>query len=205
MTLFNEQKKDADKLILTRRSFIHGALGLAGLGSMPLALATMPKFRKTVLDGTSKWNDSVQGLLFSPEKLAPNYKKSDITQAFPYNGFYPEAYAPKIDPERWQLALGENVQRKTPITLSELRGMEQESQITQLICIEGWSAIGEWSGVRLANLLSFVGADINAPCVRLDCEYGYFTSIDMASALHPQTLLALDFLGQPWLFSALVR
>ena len=68
--------------------------------------------------------------------------------------------------------------------------MPRRSQITEHICIEGWSAIGKFEGVPLAALLERVGADTRARYVALRCEDGYLTSIDMASALHPQTLLA---------------
>ncbi len=192
-----KQQITNEGLSLTRRGFINAAMGVAGVGAAALTLGLSPDWRRIVLDGASRWNDRAQGMLFSPEKLAPTYSADDITTPFPFNAFYPEAYVPKIDPMHWQLSLGDNIKHKKPLTLSELRDMEQESHITRLICIEGWSAIGEWSGVRLANVLSLIGADMNAPYLRLDCEDGYFTSIDMASAMHPQTLLALDFLGKP--------
>jgi len=74
--------------------------------------------------------------------------------------------------------------------------LPQESQITRHICIEGWSQIGQWSGVPLHVFLRHVGADLSARYVAFTCFDGYSTSIDMASALHPQTLLALDFDSQ---------
>ena len=79
----------------------------------------------------------------------------------------------------------------------ELRAMPQESQITRHICIEGWSAIGQWSGVRLRDFLVRIGADTRARYVAFRCADDYRGSIDMATALHPQTLLALTFRGAP--------
>jgi DMSO/TMAO reductase YedYZ molybdopterin-dependent catalytic subunit len=69
--------------------------------------------------------------------------------------------------------------------------------VTRLICIEGWSQIGQWSGVPLQVFLQRVGADLTARYVSFKCFDGYSTSIDMPSALHPQTILALDFLDKP--------
>jgi DMSO/TMAO reductase YedYZ molybdopterin-dependent catalytic subunit len=68
--------------------------------------------------------------------------------------------------------------------------------------VEGWSQIGEWSGVPLRHFLTAVGADLRARYVAFDCLDDYTSSIDMASALHPQTILAVDFeqapLTPPW-------
>lgn len=75
--------------------------------------------------------------------------------------------------------------------------MPQESQIDRLICVEGWRATGQWSGVPLRHFLKAVNADTRARYVALHRADSYFESIDMGSALHPQTILALDFLGAP--------
>jgi hypothetical protein len=90
------------------------------------------------------------------------------------------------------------VSDKTPWTLERLLALPQEAQITRHICIEGWSQIGQWSGVPLHAFLRRVGADLRARYVYFTCfDEDYSTSIDMASALHPQTLLALDFEQKP--------
>ncbi len=67
------------------------------------------------------------------------------------------------------------------------------SQVTKHICIEGWSAIGEWSGVPFATFLKRIGADLTAKHVSFKCADRYYSSIDMPTAMHPQTILALDF------------
>jgi DMSO/TMAO reductase YedYZ molybdopterin-dependent catalytic subunit len=74
-----------------------------------------------------------------------------------------------------------------------LMALPQQGQITRHICVEGWSQIGQWSGVPLGAFLRRVGADLSARYVYFKCFDGYSTSIDMASALQPQTILALDF------------
>ena len=186
-----------EEFTLTRRGFIGGIASIALLGGSIGALSLSPNFRKSLFDKVSQWNDLTQGILYSPNQLAPTFSASEISSNFPYNGFYPQAYTPKLSPSSWRLELDGLIQNKTPLTISDLNAMMQESQITQLICIEGWSAIGEWSGVPLHQLLKTIGADTQDTIVRFDCADGYYTSIDMESALHPQTILALDFLGKP--------
>ena len=75
--------------------------------------------------------------------------------------------------------------------------MPQIEQVTRHICVEGWSAIGKWGGVSFARFLRHVGADLSAKYVGFKCADDYFTSIDMPTALHPQTVLALTYDGQP--------
>src|ERR1700723_2029427 len=98
---------------------------------------------------------------------------------------------------RARLAVSGLVTEKAPWSLAALRSLPQQSQITRHICIEGWSQIGQWSGVPLHVFLRRVGADLRARYVSFTCFDGYSTSLDMASALHPQTILALDFEFQP--------
>jgi DMSO/TMAO reductase YedYZ molybdopterin-dependent catalytic subunit len=81
--------------------------------------------------------------------------------------------------------------------LAQLRALPQESQITRHVCVEGWSAIGQWSGVPFRTFLQRVGADTRARYVGFRCFDDYRSSIDMATALHPQTILALDYGDRP--------
>jgi DMSO/TMAO reductase YedYZ molybdopterin-dependent catalytic subunit len=150
-----------------------------------------------VLWAMSRFNDRVQALLFNPNRLAPTYDAAQVTRPFPYNGFYPADDAPEIDDADWKLEVSGLVEDRTPWTLERLRQLPQEGQITRLICIEGWSAIGSWSGVPLRVFLERIGADTNAKYVGFRCADRYYSSLDMPSALHPQTILALDFAGQP--------
>ena len=71
-----------------------------------------------------------------------------------------------------------------------------EAMITRHICAEGWSAIGRWGGVRFSYFLARVGADACAKYVGFKCADNYYTSIDMPTALHPQTLLTLSYDGE---------
>jgi len=150
-----------------------------------------------VLWAMSRWNDRVQALLFRGSKLAPTYAASQITDPFPFNAFYDEFNAPDIDAADWRLEVAGLVRDKQPWTLERLRSLPQADQITRHICIEGWSAIGQWSGVPLKTFLQAIGADITAKYVGFKCADRYYSSLDMPSALHPQTILALDFRKQP--------
>lgn len=179
-----------------RRDFVAGLAGI-GLAASTGSLFALPSFRHDLFDRVSRWNDTTQDLIFSPERMAKNLNTADISASFPYNGFYPQAYAPKINAEAWRIKVSGRVNAEREFTLADLQAMQFEEQVTRLICIEGWSAVGQWAGVPLASFLMLIGADMNAKTVRFNCADGYYTSIDMASAMHPQSLLALEFLGKP--------
>ncbi len=182
---------------LERRGLIRGGLSLGALTLLTGCNLSDGDAVDRALFAMSRWNDRVQAWLFDPDRLAPTFPASAITKPFPYNGFYPEDSTPEIDPADWSLAVSGLVSDRTPWTLERLRTLPQESQITRHICIEGWSAIGQWGGVPLRSFLQRIGADTRARYVGFKCADRYYGSLDMASALHPQTILALDFLGKP--------
>jgi DMSO/TMAO reductase YedYZ molybdopterin-dependent catalytic subunit len=164
---------------------------LSGHGPVDRALWAMLRF-----------NDRVQAALFNPHRLAATFPPSAITRPFRFNAYYPEYQVRTVDAATWKLQLGGLIADKRPWSLAELRTLPQHSQITRLVCVEGWSVIGQWSGVRLSDFLRRVGAELRAGYVGFKCFDDYPCSIDMASALHPQTILALDFdhapLTPPW-------
>lgn len=91
----------------------------------------------------------------------------------------------------WRLTVDGMVARPASFTLSELKSFPRRSQITHLACEEGWSYIAEWTGVPLSHVLDVVGAAPQARyVVYRSMEEGWWDSIDMADALHPQTLIA---------------
>ena len=156
-----------------------------------------PDLADRFLHAMSTWNDRVQAALFDPNTLAPTFRPDQITRPPRFNAFYPASQAPVVDEATYRLALGGQIQDKTPWSLAQLRALPQKSQITRFICVEGWRVIGQWRGVRLGLFLKHIGADLRCRYVSFRCADGYYTSIDMPSALHPQTILALDFLGAP--------
>jgi len=143
----------------------------------------------------SRFNDRVQAALFAKDRLAPTFAAADITDPFPFNAYYEEAKAPEIDGATWRLELAGRIEKKDPWLLTDLEALPQVTQITRHVCIEGWSAIGEWSGVPMRLFLERIGADLRAPFIAIRCADGYSSSLDMATALHPQTQIALRFRG----------
>jgi len=146
-----------------------------------------------VLWNMSRWNDRVQMALFDPRRLAPTYAESAVTRPFPFNAYYRESEAPVVDGDSFRLELSGLIRDRRPWSLAELNSLPQATQITRHVCVEGWSAIGKWSGVPFRTFLERVGADLNASYVGFKCADDYYTSIDMATALHPQTQLTLRF------------
>ncbi len=189
-----EQKKQL--VNLQRRLLLRSGLTLGGVAMLTGCNMQDGDEIDKVLWAMSRWNDRVQSWLFSGQRLAQTYRRDQITDPFPFNAFYPQYNAPEVDLFDYRLEVSGKVEKKAPWTLEQLQHLPQQSQITRLICIEGWSAIGQWGGVPLKLFLQHVGADLNARYVGFKCADRYYTSIDMATALHPQTILALDFAGK---------
>ena len=182
---------------LQRRLLLRSGLSLGALTLLTGCNLSDGDAVDRVLWAMSRFNDRVQAWLFDPNRLAPTYAASQITDPFPFNAYYPEDNAPEVDGDTYKLEVSGSVTEKAPWTLAKLRALPQESQITRHICIEGWSAIGQWSGVPFRIFLERIGADTRARYVGFKCADRYYSSIDMATALHPQTILALDFRGGP--------
>ena len=186
-----------ERRLLLRRSLSLGALSmlsgcdLSGDGAVDRALRAM-----------SRLNDRLQAALFDPNQLAPTYPASAITHPFRFNAYYPELQVRTVDEDEWRLEVTGEVESKKPWSLAELRTLPQEEQITRHVCVEGWSQIGQWSGIKLRTFLEHVGADLRASYVNFRCFDDYWCGLDMASCLHPQTILTLDFeqkpLTPPW-------
>jgi DMSO/TMAO reductase YedYZ molybdopterin-dependent catalytic subunit len=179
-----------------RRDFLRRALTLGGLSMLTGCALVDEESVDTALTRISRFNDDVQGWLFDPNRMAPTYPDSMIARPFPFNAFYDEDEMPEVEDNSFRLEVTGLVADKRKWSLAELRAMPQTGQITRLICVEGWSAIGKWGGVSFASFLRRVGADLSAKYVGFKCADDYYTSIDMPTALHAQTLLALTFDGQ---------
>ena len=178
---------------LERRLFLKQGLSLGALTLLSGCDVTNADAVQKVLWRMSQWNDRVQAAIFDQAKLAPEYPASAITKPFPFNAFYAESEAPRVDAATYKLEVGGMVRERTAWTLDKLYALPQTSQITRHICVEGWSAIGKWSGVNFKTFLERVGADTTAKYVGFKCADDYYTSIDMATALHPQTQLTFRF------------
>jgi DMSO/TMAO reductase YedYZ molybdopterin-dependent catalytic subunit len=190
--------RDAARLLPdpTRRLFLRGAASLGALTFLTGCDIIDSNAAEGVLRKISRFNDAAQAWLFNPNKLAPEYPASAITRPFPFNAYYPEDDAPEVDGADFKLEVGGLIENKEPWTLEQLYALPQVSQITRLVCVEGWSAIGSWQGVRLSEFLKRLGADTRAQYVWFQCAEGYSNTIDMATALHPQTQLTFRFDNQ---------
>jgi DMSO/TMAO reductase YedYZ molybdopterin-dependent catalytic subunit len=180
----------------SRRLFLRNTLTLGGLSLLTGCSVVNEDEAEKVLMHASRFNDRMQAWLFDPHKLAPTYPESMITKPFPFNAFYSKDEAPTVDGETYRLEVSGLVADKHPWTLRELNTLPQTSQVTRHICVEGWSAIGKWGGVPFATFLKRIGADLTAQYVGFKCADDYYQSIDMATALHPQTLLTLTYDGK---------
>lgn len=193
--------KEAAKLLSrridlpARRLFLERSLTLGGVAMLGGCSITDGDSAEKALQAVSRFNDRVQGALFDPNRLAPTYAESMIVQPFPFNAYYGEDEIRQVDGDAWRLEVTGLVADKRTWTLADLRAMPQEAHVTRHICVEGWSAIGQWGGVPFAHFLQRVGADLGAKYVGFKCADDYYTSIDMATALHPQTSLALTCNG----------
>ena len=181
---------------LERRLFMKRGLSLGALTLLSGCDVTNNESVQKVLWTMSRWNDRAQGWLFDPKQLAPEFPESRITKPFPFNAYYTLEEAPVVDPTDYKLEISGLVRENKPWTLPELYQLPQISQVTRHICVEGWSAIGKWSGVRFSDFLQRIGADMTAKYVGFKCADDYYSSIDMATALHPQTLLTFKFADQ---------
>lgn len=180
---------------LERRLLLRGALSLGAVSMLGGCELQGDDLTDRMLFAMLRFNDRAQAWLFDRHRLAATFPSSAITKPPRFNAYYPEYQVRSVDPDQWRLEMGGLVDDKRPLSLASLREMPQHSQITRHICIEGWSYIGQWSGVRLSDVLKRAGADTRARYVGFKCFDGYSTSIDMPSALQEQTILALDFNG----------
>jgi DMSO/TMAO reductase YedYZ molybdopterin-dependent catalytic subunit len=178
---------------IERRLFLRQTLSLGALTLLTGCDISDQDMVQSVLKAMSRWNDRAQALLFGGHRLAPTYGESDVVRDFRYNAYFPADQAPTLTPADYRLELSGLIEDKRPWTIEALYGLPQESQITRHVCVEGWSMIGKWSGTPLRVLLERVGADLSAKYVGFQCADGYYGSIDMPTALHPQTIMAFKF------------
>lgn len=196
--IFNPHEKEIIKDVYkgldlpTRRLFGKRALSLGAISMLTGCTMTSEDSIEEALMVMSRFNDGVQSWLFDPNKMAPTYSEDMLTKPFPFNAFYGEDEI-RPSPDNFKLKVSGLVQDTKDWTLTELRAFPQTSQITRHICVEGWSAIGKWGGVRFSDFLKRIGADSTAKFVGFRCHDDYYTSIDMPTALHAQTLLTLTY------------
>jgi len=190
--------RDANRALAlpTRRLFARQLLSLGGLALLTGCSVTDDNSVEAMLRKISRFNDRVQAGLFDAGRLAPTYPDSMITRPFPFNAFYDIDQVPDVDITNYRLQVGGLVRGQRVWTIDELRALPQVTQVTRLVCVDGWSAVGKWGGAPFGDFLRRVDADTTAKYVAFRCADDYSTSIDMPTALHAQTLLAHSFDGQ---------
>jgi DMSO/TMAO reductase YedYZ molybdopterin-dependent catalytic subunit len=149
-----------------------------------------------------------QRLLQFDQPLAREFLPKDISPVFKLNGSIQPggaAYHALVADSfaSYSLSVGGLVARPLQLTLAQLKQMPSRTQITRHDCVEGWSAIGQWTGVPLGPLLNAAGLAPNARYIVFNCAdelapgSPYYESIDLIDAFHPQTILAYALNGAP--------
>jgi DMSO/TMAO reductase YedYZ molybdopterin-dependent catalytic subunit len=144
-----------------------------------------------------RFNDWVQSKVFDINKPAPEYADEELT---PEAGFRLNSYdtdEPDVDLENWKLTVGGLVAKPGEYSLDQIAALPKRVMNTRHVCVEGWSIIVRWGGTPLREFLKYIGADTNAKFVGVESADEYYTSYDMPSALHPQTLLCYEAYGKP--------
>ena len=179
--------------LITRRKLLAG-IGAASL----LAGCDSPHRMATLLtNGMLRWNEHFESFLFSPSRLVPESPPEDLTPE-PQFPFYFKSDKVPLAPAGWSLKVGGLVARPSVFTLEQLKAMPRMDMRVRHYCVNGWSAVAAWHGVRLSEIARTVGADPRAPYVEFrSFDAGYWSSWDRASALHPQTILAYGMNGHP--------
>ncbi len=200
----------SDETRLTRRSLLArmfaGACAVALAGCQKLSESTwFPR----VLAAGEKVTRRAQRLILPRKAMSQEFTDADLSPQFRSNGtaeprnpaFMALAKNGFAD---YRLAVDGLVERPGTFSLAELRALPSRTQITRHDCVEGWSAIGKWTGVRLGALLEAVHLKPNARYVVFHCadpmeadgSSPYYESIDMDDAFHPQTILAYELNGE---------
>jgi DMSO/TMAO reductase YedYZ molybdopterin-dependent catalytic subunit len=195
---------------MNRRRWLTGALATAAtamLAACSQAGTSLAEQARRMGEGLTRRS---QRLFIPPDALAPTYSRAEISPDFKANGSIDPAasdyLALKADGfAGYKLVIDGLVERPLALSLADLRTRPAQSQITKHDCVEGWTSIAEWTGVRLETLLDEAGLKPEARYIVFHCfdalnqaEDGerYYESIDLIDARHPQTILAWAMNGE---------
>jgi DMSO/TMAO reductase YedYZ molybdopterin-dependent catalytic subunit len=176
---------------VTRRELLKVAPVLA------LGAFVIPRFQQPLLKKGLAFSDWASAELFRRGHLAPSFADAQVTpfEKFPINGY--DVDDPGVVFENWTLTVSGAVQKPGEYRLAHIQALPHMRQNTRHVCVEGWDVIGRFGGARLSDFLNMVGADISARYLTMACADDYYESLDMATALHPQTLLCYEMYDQP--------
>lgn len=193
--------------MISRRALVAG--GIAATGGLLAGcdrVIQVPAARRILFAGEDM-HRGLQRALSDRAALAPEFTAAQMSPIFRSNGTAnpdtPEYNAWAADRfAGYRLAIGGLVDRPLSLNLAQLRSMPARTQITRHDCVEGWSAIGQWTGPPLGTLLKAAGVRRTARYVVFTCAdlidgQPYYESIDMVDAFHPQTILAWGMNGAP--------
>ncbi len=177
----------------TRRSIVKFAPLLLLTGCDYDAGTGMTSFLRMV----QRFNDWVQAKVFDVRKLAPEYGEHEIT---PESGFRVNDYdtdEPDINADAWTLTVDGMVSKPGEYAIGDFMRLPKLVMNTRHCCVEGWSMIPKWGGTPIKAFLEYAGADLSARYVKVGCADEYYTSYDMPSILHPQSILCYEAYGKP--------
>jgi DMSO/TMAO reductase YedYZ molybdopterin-dependent catalytic subunit len=164
---------------------------------LALGAFAIPRVQIPLLKSGLEFSDWASARLFRAGHLAPTFAQSDLTPVdeFPLNSY--DADDPGVDLAKWALTVTGAVQRPGNYSLARIQALPKVTQNTRHVCVEGWDVIGRFGGVRLSDFLKMIGADPSARFVSVECADDYYESLDLATAMHPQTLLCYEMYDQP--------
>jgi DMSO/TMAO reductase YedYZ molybdopterin-dependent catalytic subunit len=162
-----------------------------------LGAFAIPSLQEGLLKKGLGFSDWASARLFRTGHLAPTFDDADLTspEKFPINGY--DVEDPGVIFENWTLTVSGEVQKPGEYKLEQIQALPRVRQNTRHVCVEGWDVIGRFGGARLSEFLSMIGADPRARFITVTCADDYYESLDMATAMHPQTLLCYEMYEQP--------
>jgi len=147
------------------------------------------------LEWMLRFNEHFESFVFSPSRLAPELPENELTPEEAFPSYFMSDVMP-FPPDAWSLKVGGMVARPGIFTLDQLKAMPRTAMRVRHHCVEGWSAVAAWHGLRLSELARAVGIDRRVRYVEFrSFDANYWSSWDLDSALHPQTLLAYGMNG----------
>lgn len=164
---------------------------------LALGAFAIPKLQESLLRTGLGFSDWASEALFRRGHLAATFADAEVApfEKFPINDY--DVDDPGVDLEHWTLKVGGAVQKPGEYRLDQIQALPRVRQNTRHICVEGWDVIGRFGGARLSEFLQTVGADPTAKFVAVECADDYYESLDMATAMHPQTLLCYEMYDRP--------
>ena len=162
-----------------------------------LGAFAIPGVQESLLKKGLGFSDWASARLFRRGHLAPTFGDTELTpfEKFPINGY--DVDDPGVIFENWSLTVSGAVQKPGDYKLAQIKALPRTRQNTRHICVEGWDVIGRFGGARLSDFLTMIGADTSARFIAVTCADDYYETLDMATALHPQTLLCYEMYDQP--------